>query len=392
VLRSEQQVSLFLGMYFGLALLGCAVGLAGAFWLKDAAYLYYAACSILIGLTQAAITGVGALHLWPGSPDWADRSLAILAVWMLMSLMLLNATVVSLAQRSRFLNALVWGVALIGAALSVLLGVTDSALRLRLVVPYMVLVPLLVLLINLWAWRRGDRFGGWLLVSAAPFAISLAVAIARYLQWLPLSFATEQGGLASMALQMPAMLAVLILRSQHRRENMRRIQGLDRVDPATGLINESVFTERIGRMIARSGRLRHQGAVLMIDLINTEQVQRDFGRKAAEELPLRVAERLLSTARDIDSAARLGDQRFGMLVEGPFPAEEAATLGPRIVARCLMPYQGLPIECVAQVRVAYALVPRQGPTAEIVLARLAQKLAGTPAETRRAVFMLPDYK
>ncbi|MDQ3270794.1 MAG: diguanylate cyclase, partial [Pseudomonadota bacterium] len=196
---------------------------------------------------------------------------------------------------------------------------------------------------------------------------------------------------ASMALQMPCMLAVLVLRSQHRRENTRRIQGLDRVDPASGLINESVFAERLSRMIARSRRLRHQGAVLMIDLVNSEQTQRDFGRKAAQDLPLHVAERLLSTARDIDSAARLSEHRFAMLVEGPFSAEEAATLGPRIVARCLMPYQGLPIDCVAQVRVAYALVPRQGPTAEIALTRLAQKLAAVAPQSKRAVFMLPDY-
>ncbi|MDP2257101.1 MAG: 7TM diverse intracellular signaling domain-containing protein [Polaromonas sp.] len=392
VLRGEQQVSLFLGVYFGLALLGLVVGLAGMVLLRDRAYLYYAVCSALVGLTQAAITGVAALHLWPDWPQWADRSLVVLGVWMLMALLILNATIVSLAQRSRPLHRLIWAVVLGGAALSAALLLTDSELRIALVVPYLVLVPVLMLVVNLWAWRRGDRFGGWLLLAAAPLAISLALAIGRYLQWLPLSFVTEQAVLASMALQMPAMLAVLVLRSQHRRENTRRIQGLDRVDPSTGLINESVFAERLSRMIARSERLRHQGAVLMIDLVNSEQIQRDFGRKAAQDLPLRVAERLLSTARDIDSAARLSEHRFSMLVEGPFTAEEAATLGPRIVARCLMPYQGLPVDCVAQVRVAYALVPRQGPTAEIALARLAQTLAGVSPQSKRAVFMMPDYK
>lgn len=388
LLRNEQQVSLFLGVYFGLALLGCAAGLAGTLWLRDRAYLYYGICSALIGLTQAAITGVGGLHLWSHSPRWADLSLGLLAIWMIMSLLVLNATVVSLAQRSRFLNSLLWVVVAGGALLSVALVFTASGLRLKLIVPYLVVVPLLMLLINLWTWRRGDRFGGWLLISAAPFAFSLALAIARYLQWIPLSFATEQGVLAAMALQMPTMLAVLILRSQHRRENKRRIHGLDRVDPATGLINEPVFAERLTRMIARSERFKHQGAVLMIDLTNTEQIQRDFGRKAAEELPLRVAERLLSTAREIDSAARLAEQRFGMLVEGPFSDEDAASLGPRIVARCLMPFKGMPVECVAQVRVAYALVPRQGASAEIILTRLTQKLADASPSSKRAVFML----
>lgn len=392
VLRSEQQISLFLGAYFGLALIGCVVGLLGMLWLRDRAYLYYGICSALVGLTQATVTGVAALHLWRDSPQWADRSLVLLATWMLMSLLLLNASVVSLAQRSRLLNTVVWGVLALGAALSVALGLTESALRLALIVPYLLLVPLVVLAINLWAWQRGDRFGGWLLLSATPLVISLGLAIARYREWLPQSFATELGILASMALELPALLAVLFLRSRQRRENTRRIRGLDRIDPSTGLINEAVFAERLMRMMARAERFRHQGAVLMIDLVNTEQIQRDFGRRAAGELPLRLAGRLLSTAREIDSAARLGDQRFGMLVEGPVSPEEAATLGPRIVARCLMPYRGLPETCVAQVRVAYALVPRQGPTAEIVLARLAQRLTGIAPESKRAVFMVADYK
>ena len=392
VLRSEQKVSLFLGAYFGLALMGCVVGLLGMAWLRDRAYLYYGLCSALVGLMQASVTGVAALQLWPDSPQWTDRSLVLLATWTLMSLLLLNAAVVSLEQRSRALNATVWGVLATGAALSVALGLTDSAIRLTLIIPYLLLVPLVILAINMWVWQRGDRFGGWLLLSATPLAISLVLATARYREWLPQSFATELGILASMALELPALLAVLILRSRQRRENTRRIRGLDRIDPSTGLINETVFTERLIRLIARAERFKHEGAVLMIDLCNTEQIQRDFGRRIAGELPLRVAARLLSTAREIDSAARLSDQRFGMLVEGPVPPDEAATLGPRIVARCMMPYEGLPEACVAQVRVAYALVPRQGPSADIVLARLAQRLTNIPPASKRAVFMLPDYK
>jgi two-component system, sensor histidine kinase LadS len=390
LLRSEQQVSLFLGIYFGLALLGVAVGLAGAAAMRDRVYLYFGLCAAFIGLTQAAATGVAGLHLWPDSPNWTDRSLVMLATGLLMSFLLLNATIVSLGQRSRLLNLLMWAVVLAGAAVAVALGLTDSVLRLRLVIPYLVIVLLLVLTINLWAWRHGDRFGGWLLLSTAPLVVSASLAISRYLEWIPLSFATEHGILSSLALQMPAMLVVLLLRSQNRRENIRRIQGLDRDDPATGLINSHVFGERMVRMMARSGRLRHESAVMLIDLVNTRQIARDFGRKAGDELPLRVAQRLLSTAREIDTAARLSEHRFGMLVEGPFTAEDAATLGPRIVARCLMPFGGLHVDCVAQVRVAYALVPREGSTAEGLLAQLDACLEAAPLHSKRAVFMLSD--
>ncbi len=390
LLRSEQQVSLFLGVYFGLALLGCAVGLAGVVLLRDRAYLYFGLCSAFIGLTQAAASGAAGLHLWPNSPNWNDRSLVILAAGLMMSFLLLNATMVSLAQRSRARNIFLWAVVLVGAVLALVLWLTGSALRLKLIIPYFVVVVLLALAINLWAWRRGDRFGGWLLLSATPMAISSALTISRYLEWIPLSFATEQGIFGSMALQMPAMLVMLLLRSQDRRETIHRIRGLDRLDPATGLINKHVFDERMVRMMARSGRLRHLSAVMLIDIVNSQQIQKEFGSKEADQLPLRVAQRLLSTARDIDTAARLSEHRFGILVEGPFSAEEAASLGPRIVARCLMPFGGLPIDCVAQVRVVYALVPREGSTANSLLAQLEACLEAAPLHGRRAVFMLGD--
>ena len=390
VLREEQRVSIFLGAYFGMALLGCLVGVAGVLWLRDSAYFSYGLCAVLIGLTQAASSGVAGLLLWPNSAYWADRSLVVLGTLGLVVFLQLNATVVYLAQRSRRLNALVLTVAMAGLVLCVALLVTDSAIRLRLTVPYMLLVLVLVVTINLWAWRHGDRFSGWLLLSSVPFALGLSVAVARYLQWVPLSFATEHGTMASMAFQLASMLAVLAVRSQHRRENRRRIQGLDRVDPATALINEHVFAERLRRMIARSERLKHQSAVMLIDIINAEQTQRDFGRKAAEELPLRVAARLLSTAREIDSAARLSDRRFGMLVEGPFSAADAATLGPRIVARCLMSYKGLHADCIAQVRVAYALVPEQGANVHSLLLRLEERLACASSDDKRAVYNLAE--
>ena len=387
VLRSEQLISLFLGVYFGIAALGCATGLIGLIWLRDRAYLYYGMCCALVGLTLAALTGAAGLHLWPNSASWADRSLTIIGTWALVSYMLLNATVVSLSERSKRLSKLVGAMALFGLALSVALAVTDSALRLKIVVPYLVLVMAVVLSINLWAWRHGDRFGGWLLLGAAPVTLAWAISIARYLQWIPQSFATEQGGLACMALELPVLLAVLVLRSQRQRENSRRIMGLDRIDPATGLINDVVFAERLQRMSALSHRLKHSSAVVLIDVINTEQTQRDFGRKVADQLPLRVASRLLSTIRDIDSAARLSERRFGLLVEGPISADEAAALGPRIVARCLMPFKRLHNECVVQVRVAYALVPHPGRGDQSLLSQLEERLAAAAAvDDKRAVF------
>jgi GGDEF domain-containing protein len=191
-----------------------------------------------------------------------------------------------------------------------------------------------------------------------------------------------------MSFELPIVLLILILRSEQRREHTRRLQGFDKIDPATGLLNATTFVQGLGRMMARSQRLRYQSAVLVVDIINVDQIRRTYGVRSAEELPLQVAGRLLAAARDIDAVARLGEYRFGMLIEGPLSPEDAASEGPRIVARCLMPFKDKPVEWVAHVRVAQTIVPTQRADSKQVIERLEGLLANVSPESKRAVFTL----
>lgn len=385
---SEQSVSLVLGIFFGLAGLAAVVSALSAVSLRDTTYGWYATLVTLLGLTQTTFIGVGGLHLWPHWARFNDLSGFVIPMLASAAAMLTVSVAVNLSERSPPLAWLMKAGAVFGLIAAALLLVVPANLRPTLLVPATVLLLLLAAGVLAWAWRRGDRFAPWLLVAFIPVALASCWTLAPLFGWLPVGFAALHGMQIALAVHLPVVLVALMLRSQDRRENNRRIQGLDRVDPATGLINGHVFAERLTRMMARSMRLRQHGAVMLIDLMNYEQIQRDFGRKAAEEMPLRVAERLLSTAREIDSAARLDDRRFGMLVEGPFTPEEAAAMGPRIVARCLMPFPGLHVECVAQIRIAHAQVPFETLDAANLIARLTERLAAAPLSSKRAVFML----
>ena len=389
--HSEQQVSLILGIFFGLVGLAAVVSALGALSLRDPAYGFYAASVALMGLTQASSTGIAGLHLWPNAPVWNDVSTSVLPTLELAATLMFISAAVSLPERSASLNRFCIGIALLGLLTAVAVTLVPVDVRMRVLMSYVFLPQLLALFTLIWAWRRGDRFALWLILGFAPVALAAACVSARNLGWLPVNFLTKHVSQIAVGIELPILMVILMLRSQQHRENKRRILGLDRIDPATGLINGHVFAERLMRMIARSERLKHQSAVMLIDIVNTDQIERDFGRRNAEELPLRVAERLLSTAREIDSAARLSERRFGMLVEGPFDAEDAGALGPRIVARCLMPYKGLHIDCTAQVRVAYALVPHRNTQAQSLLRRLDNRLAhAANTGDKRAVFMLID--
>jgi GGDEF domain-containing protein len=386
--RSEQQTSLILGIYFGLAALAVILGVLSALPLRDSAFGWYALSVALMALTQAALTGIAGLHLWPRLPWWNDVSAMLLPVLAVGALVWFLVIVVSLPERSRQLTVLLAAVALASVPVAAGLMLIEPSHRFLLMTVYIAAGCALGIVGVLWAARRGDRYALALVVGTLPVMIGAAFPLARVMGAMPINFLTVHGMQLGIAFELPVVLLILMLRSQQRREHRRRIQGLERIDPATGLINAQVFHERLVQMIARAQRLRYRAAVLLVDIVNIEQVRRDFDRRAADELPLQVAGRLLSTAREIDSVARLSDHRFGLLLEGPLTAEEVAEAGPRVVARCLMPFKNRPLEWVAQVRVAQALVPMDGTDPDDVLQRLDRLLASVPPDSRRAVFPL----
>ena len=97
--RHEQRTSLILGIYFGLAGLAVAVGALSAVSLRDSAYGFYAVSVALMGLAQAAMTGIGGLHLWPHWPAWNDVSSMVLPVLAVGSLLWFFAAVVSMPSQ-----------------------------------------------------------------------------------------------------------------------------------------------------------------------------------------------------------------------------------------------------------------------------------------------------
>lgn len=388
LLRDEQQTSVLLGIYFGLAGLAIVLSVMGAVSLRDSSYALYALSVLLMALTQASLTGIAGLDLWPGMPRWNDYSALVLPVLGVGALQWFFSEVVSMPQRSPRLHYLLLSLVACSVAACVAIVFIDPSLRIRILVAYVAVAGTVGLGSLVWAARRGDRWALWLLLGSLPVAIGSAFPVARAAGLIPLGFWAEHGMQVGMAFELPIVMLILILRSQQRRDYSRRLHGFERMDPATGLMNAHFFQQNLVRMMARSQRLKYESVVLMLDIVNAEQIARKYGERSAEELPLQVAGRLLAAARDIDSVARLGELRFGMLIEGPVKPEDAASEGPRIVARCLMPFKDKPLDWVAQVRVVQTLVPTQRADAAQVVRRLEGLLANVSPESKRAVFTL----
>ncbi len=390
LLREEQRGNLGIGIFFGLAGLAVLLAIPAAVWLRDRAIGWFAVMVTLAALSQASLTGIGGLHLWPHLVWWNDMAPFLLPLAAVAALLALQGSVVTLKARSPRLHGLFNLLGLICLGTAALLPWLDNAWRAELMAVVVGLALAAGTGVTGWAALRGDRPALWMLAAMLPLALGAAPPLLRGMGWLPLNFWTQNALQLALALEIPLLMAPLLARTEARREYGRRVAGLERTDPATGLLNDTVFRERLRRLLVRSERLRHHAVLLLVDIVNVEQIRREFGNRAAQELPLLVAGRLLAAAREIDSVARLDEHRFGMLIEGPVDLGEIAANGPRVVARCLMPYDGKPVACVPQVRVAQAAVPLPGVDADGVLRRLSGVLAAVPADSRRAVFTLQN--
>lgn len=386
---AQQSVGLWLGVYLGLVVLAVVLSGVGGVSLGDKGYWLFALSAVMMWLCQASLTGLAGLHMWPNSAWWNNMAPQVTPLFVIASLQVFFAEVVSLRERwRRGYQVLVAG-ALASIPLAIyIIATPDVPQRLNIIIWYVTGASVAGLGVVVWAALRGDRYAPWLLLGCLPVAVGAGFPLARAAGLIPVSFMTTYGMQIVIAIELPVLLIVLAMRSQHRREHVRRIQGLDRIDPATGLINAAVFHERLVRLVARSQRLKFRSAMLLVDIGNIDQIRRQFDADSARELTLRVAGRLLSVAREIDTVARLSEHRFGILLEGPLHADEVAEAGPRIVARCLMPFKGRPLEWSAHVRVAQALIPMDGTDPSQLIGRLEMLLASAPADSRRAVFML----
>src|SRR5690606_2148426 len=99
-------------------------------------------------------------------------------------------------------------------------------------------------------------YAPWLLAATLPVMAGASFPLAHAAGLVPTSFWTTHAMQIGICIELPMLLVLLAIRSQHRREHIRRVQGLERIDPATGLINAHVFQERLVRLINRSQRVK----------------------------------------------------------------------------------------------------------------------------------------
>ncbi len=358
-LREQRILQQFLlGAYFGMALLLTAVAVANGLVFRDRSFMAYAGYISLLGLSLAASLGVGGLFLWPHAAGWNG-----LAEFVLLPLAAAAAIlfVRQVAQPRRIGRALD-RIALSLAALLIVLTVWDSfrpsqwSFHTITVVGSLTMVAIYAML---WAaWRTGDRWVRWIALGILPVLLAGALPVLRNFNLISSGFLTQYAMVIAATIEAPLLIYGLLQRSSLQHEAQARAKALSLTEPLTGLCNRHNFMLRLHESLVRAQRYRHHNALLLIALDNHDFFVREHGREVADRALVLTGSLLRSVARDVDTAARVSDSGFALLMEGPVRGPQAVAAATSVLAGGLRPSDELPVGSTLKLKIVLALLPQ----------------------------------
>jgi diguanylate cyclase (GGDEF)-like protein len=155
-----------------------------------------------------------------------------------------------------------------------------------------------------------------------------------------------------------------------------KISYLSQCDPLTGLPNRTVFQDRLQATVRWAVRSRNRGAVLVLDIDGFSEINDRIGCEGGDAALARLAERLSAVVRASDSVARLGGDRFGVIMSGMEAAGDVMKLAERLLQAAAQALDDSAAGGGLSASVGIALFPMDGPaatqllrSAEIALAR-----------------------
>jgi diguanylate cyclase (GGDEF)-like protein len=383
---SREREQFLLGGYFSLAALITLVSFANALAFRDRNFGVYGIYVAALAIGQLAYLGVGAQHIWDQWLRWNELATFILPGFSAATALWFTRTVTEPARFSRTLDLAVWAV--IAALLSAVAldAVMASRLSFLLQISLTSIALLVVVMLIIVVWTQGDDPHIRLIaLGFLPVLVLAIFPLARGFNLIPVSPLTRYGVSIGAALEMPILFYAISLRGVRRREAAVRTAALMHSDTLTGLAHTRAFLQRLDDALERCRTLKHACALLVVKIANYNAVMAEFGRDAAERSLVVASSLLRNIAGDVDTAARVGDHHFAVLLEGPATPQDAANRAQQLVASGLRSSDALPVGLVLKFHVACALLPDKSLDADGSLKWLTDAVNAIPHDSRKLI-------
>jgi diguanylate cyclase (GGDEF)-like protein len=379
-----------LGAAFGAMLL-LIVGCISRGWVyRDQEFAWYALYAGLTTVAVASYTGVAPHLLWPGFGLLDDSMTSMLGTAAAGAALLFVRNTLGLRRRLPLQARLSLWLGSACVLVALVPAIAPKALYVPLVGGYITLATLMSVAVAGAAWWRGDAVAKWVFAAQVPMVASVLANMFRTLGWVPVPFVSQSSIVMAMAIEVPLLLVALFMRSRDRHRAEVREQALSTHDALTGLLSQHLFHDRLQQVVMRYRRNGESSAVMYIDLVNHGRIRESFGSAAAEQSLLRSVIKLRRLLRDVDTVARVGEARFGVILEGASARSSVTERAARLIAAGLMPLPGLVPDVTLQFHVAAVLLNERALEAEEVELALDEQLGRMSPRTRRPIrFITP---
>ncbi len=123
-----------------------------------------------------------------------------------------------------------------------------------------------------------------------------------------------------------------------RLADAQRISRLTYYDPLTGLPNRKLFNDTLVAAMARLGRQSGTITLFLIDLDHFARSNAQLGRNGGDALLKQAAQRIAALASRDDLPARLGGDKFALMLLHNGPTNQGLSLGERLSASFNEPF------------------------------------------------------
>ena len=138
--------------------------------------------------------------------------------------------------------------------------------------------------------------------------------------------------------QQPERLTRSIRYAIERKRAEERLTYLAQYDELTGLVNRSLFRDRLIQAMARSKRVQQPLGLMLLDLDHFKPVNDTMGHDVGDQLLKQVALRLQECVREVDTVARMGGDEFTIILEGLTCEEDITLVAQRITTSLAQPF------------------------------------------------------
>jgi diguanylate cyclase (GGDEF)-like protein len=134
------------------------------------------------------------------------------------------------------------------------------------------------------------------------------------------------------------LLARSIRYAIERKRAEERLTYLAQYDQLTGLVNRTLFRDRLLHAMARSKRLQQGIGLMLLDLDRFKTVNDTWGHEAGDQVLQAAADRIKACVREVDTVARMGGDEFTVIVEGLSQEDDLAHIAERIISSMIEPF------------------------------------------------------